>query len=332
MMTEQKVPGTEEALLEEPKERPRECQKKYEAQIALIDGKAESEMQARQEESQGVETIGREEALRFLSTNNNIRNLDHATAWGYARIQKAGHWTWNGDLIRFDVSGRMIDGQTRMMSIVYSGMPQKFLVMRGLQPSCTDSIDQGRKRRFAQVVAKQGGKNYSVVASICSEIHKKTHGLPMWSQGRSCLRPSISELALLYNERKDYIDELAAFSTQESFRLLNLHPKTVAASYLAIDLVSPKEARQFFLLLLTGKDAQGNDLSEDDPVAVLRKTFLGSYGRKQLSGKMASALLIKSWNLWAEGKPSYKRLSWIGIGPRTEEFPVPVPVPAPVPA
>lgn len=77
---------------------------------------------------------------------DNYRGLRGSASRLYGNEMKEGRWMFNGDVIRFDWNGKLIDGQHRLEAIKKSGIPQDFIVVEGLNPECVQTIDIGYKR------------------------------------------------------------------------------------------------------------------------------------------------------------------------------------------
>ena len=83
-------------------------------------------------------------AERYLKRNSVNRNISQSVVDRYARDMRNGRWEQNGDVIRFDASGSLRDGQHRLTAIVQSGETIKLNVVRGIDAS--GHIDSGYKR------------------------------------------------------------------------------------------------------------------------------------------------------------------------------------------
>lgn len=95
-------------------------------------------------------------AKEILDNRNetNYRSLKMSAANLYAKDMEDGNWMFNGDVIRFDKFGNLIDGQTRLEAIRKSGIPQDFIVVEGLDPLCAKTIDIGFKRSVEDYLRK----------------------------------------------------------------------------------------------------------------------------------------------------------------------------------
>ena len=70
-----------------------------------------------------IVTITPEEAAKMLETNQRNRNVSKNAVAAMARDMTAGHWRLNGEAIRIDGDGNLIDGQHRFSACVMSGGP-----------------------------------------------------------------------------------------------------------------------------------------------------------------------------------------------------------------
>jgi hypothetical protein len=57
-------------------------------------------------------------AESWLAKNPNNRNLRVPVVQSYARDMVSGNWMLNGETIKFDQSGKLIDGQHRLSAVV----------------------------------------------------------------------------------------------------------------------------------------------------------------------------------------------------------------------
>lgn len=95
-----------------------------------------------------LKKITPEEANEILLNHNskNYRNKKDNAINLYTKEIKEGRWMFNGDTIRFDSNGDLLDGQNRLKAIVKSNIPLEFIVVEGLDPKCSQTIDIGYKR------------------------------------------------------------------------------------------------------------------------------------------------------------------------------------------
>lgn len=118
------------------------------------------------------ETVSINPALanEWLVKNSNNRHLSEDLVVNYATEMEAGRWALNGESIKFDTSGRLIDGQHRLRAIVLYGKAVKSLVLRGVDPSAFDTLDTGKRRSAGDVLSIRGVKNANRIAGVLGWI------------------------------------------------------------------------------------------------------------------------------------------------------------------
>lgn len=80
------------------------------------------------------------------------RYRSEATVRRYAVELLAGRWRENGDVIRFDADGHLVDGQHRMAAIVRAGVPMRCVIVTGLNHDAIRTIDRGHARSMRDVL------------------------------------------------------------------------------------------------------------------------------------------------------------------------------------
>lgn len=106
-------------------------------------------------------------AAEWLKANTANRKISAKSKSQYARDMASGNWRVTGDPIRFDINGKLIDGQHRLKACVDSGVNFTTAVLYGLQPSDQIVIDTVRPRSAHDVLAMYGYKGTSLTAAMC---------------------------------------------------------------------------------------------------------------------------------------------------------------------
>ena len=131
-----------------------------------------------------IVTITPKMAGELLNANLNNRPKSMRRAKILAEIMRRGEWIFNGDTIRVSESGVLLDGQHRLTAIVESGIPQKSILVTGLEDDSFKTIDTGKGRTGGDVLAIEGIANYNVVAAavylmlLWIKTGNPTHGNP----------------------------------------------------------------------------------------------------------------------------------------------------------
>ena len=110
-----------------------------------------------------TEIITPAKATKYLEQNvdNNRPVSDHHVAV-LARDMKSGKWVQNGETIKFNGTGSLLDGQHRLWGCIEANVPFTTVVARGV-PSL-DDVDRGRPRTMGHILAMRQVKNAVRVA------------------------------------------------------------------------------------------------------------------------------------------------------------------------
>ena len=69
-------------------------------------------------------------ALEWLEKMGANRSVAQRYVEAFARDMRAGEWTLNGETIKFDVQGRLVDGQHRLWAVVQADVTVEMDVAR----------------------------------------------------------------------------------------------------------------------------------------------------------------------------------------------------------
>lgn len=118
----------------------------------------------------------------FNSLNGNKqRRLRPKTVDCYVEAMKNGRWELNGETIKFDKEGRLMDGYHRVKAVIKAGVPIEFLVVEGIDNDAMSTIDIGLKRSLEnalqfQAKAYESGAAAVVKARMQLDRHDKNLG------------------------------------------------------------------------------------------------------------------------------------------------------------
>lgn len=114
--------------------------------------------------------IGPAEATTLLIANTHNRNLRPLHVRKLARDMSEGRWRENGEPIRLDRNGVVLDGQHRLNAIIVSGVRLRLLFILGLDPEVQDTIDIGAVRNAADALKLNGVPNSNRAASVARAV------------------------------------------------------------------------------------------------------------------------------------------------------------------
>lgn len=169
--------------------------------------------------------------ILFERNADNYRNLKGNAARLYGKEMKEGRWMFNGDTIRFDWNGNLIDGQHRLEAIKNTGIPQEFIIVKGLNPECAQTIDIGYKKSvedylnwYLKKQEKMYTKGATAVVKLAMTLHRKNKQI-----GHSSAYSCISNTMIVdrYLEDSIHFNEAVSFGKEIS----SLSKKVLKPSY-----------------------------------------------------------------------------------------------------
>lgn len=119
-------------------------------------------------------------ATELLDRNLNNRRMSVRRAAKLADAMTRGEWQYNGDTIRISKTGRLLDGQHRLKAIEISGIPQKYIIVDGLEDEAFTTIDVGSPRSAYQMLDMAGEKNTTALAAVAKMVLLfRSSGIPL---------------------------------------------------------------------------------------------------------------------------------------------------------
>jgi hypothetical protein len=162
------------------------------------------------------EEIGPILAKAMLDKNLNNRRPDKNRIARYVADMKAGYWCFNGDAIRFDKLGNLIDGQHRLLAIIQVDKSFVFLVIRNVVEESKRTIDTGKSRTGGDVLSmfsNVGTRDSGVLSAAIGLLLTYKKGISVSVGGGNQHLTTNSNIEIFY--RENYI------SLQSSLDFLN---------------------------------------------------------------------------------------------------------------
>lgn len=261
--------------------------------------------------SMKLETISPAKAEKYLSRNLSNRTLQKSTLALYSRLMENGDWMLNGDAIRFNTNGDLVDGQHRLQSVIATGVPLKTYVMRGLEVEAQLTIDQQRKRTAGDMLKMRGITNGNNLAAIVRMVDR-------WDNGERSIYGFAGGSAMLSaKEVVARIDASPHLYLEACRRGINPALMTFCVArvtgtmFTLFEREDASVAEEFFDYL-----TKGANLAEGNPVLTLRRYWL-NLARNGRRANTAVYLMagVRAWNAYAEGRPLHN------IGWKTNSIP-----------
>lgn len=264
-----------------------------------------------------VTTVTPELAEEFLGKNTHNRNVRERHVRTLANEMQAGRWKFNGEPIRFGKDGVLLDGQHRLHAVIKSGIPQKMLIVTGIEGEAQHTMDTGSKRSTSDALKLRGEKNtVALAAGIRAVI--------LWEKGvRNFASRSDNSGAVTSGQTIEYLDshpEMREYTTEivGIKGRINLTSSVLVLLNKVFSEIDSDDAAQFIHLLATGEGVKGDPTFELK--RVLDREKYESTGKNET---WKTAIAIKAWNKWRMGE-SVGALRYTPGGSNPEKFPEPI--------
>lgn len=231
-----------------------------------------------------IVTITPSMATMMLESNSNNRKLDDRIVAQYARDMSAGSWKINGETIKFSSTGKLLDGQHRLHGCVRSGHDLVTMMVEGLDEDVFTTIDMGKKRKTAQILAMAGYVNTYRLAAIIRYVNITE---------RKGLRPNIggSQHNMTAQQSLDWIvaHTFVIEAAKEGDRLnrVGINRSSAGAAYYLMYLRDAELTHKYFVQLFSGEN-----LKRGDPALAVRNALIGN----KFGALEQLAILIRGWN------------------------------------
>lgn len=256
-------------------------------------------------------TVTPDLAKEMLARNegNRVKRVAHVGA--LAQAIKSGDWIETGDTIKFDTNGRLLDGQHRLSAIIQANTSVVADVVFGVTPEAFDRIDTGMARTHSQILAMVGIKDGPLLTSATRVLLALNRGL----SHAGSVSASKHEVVEFIKANHDLI---ASARVAERVRKAIGRIASPGGLTAAVYLINKRVGTDITPFI--DQLCSGAGLNAESPILALRNRFIRSSGkaRNKIDGVEATALVIKAFNAWHEGRPM-KQLSWRVAD---EEFPV----------
>lgn len=237
-----------------------------------------------------------ETALRWLEFNTGNRRLSMDNVDRLASDIKAGRWQFNGETIKFDREGRLIDGQHRLAAIVRAGVPLRLLVVRNLPPESQLTIDIGTQRRVSQQLRIIGMLNANEVAATAATLHRYlNHPDKIWSTANM---PSKTEHIEFVQSHSDLLAHACSVA-QRAHKATFIRRTSFGATFAAAHLAGWGQDFDSF----AESFCSGANLAEGDSRLALRNTAM-RYRRSHSTWdtQVLMACTLKAFNAYIQAK------------------------------
>ena len=257
-----------------------------------------------------IETITPDIAAQWLRSNSGNRPLSRNTVEVYVTDMRAGRWQLNGETIIFDESGGLINGQHRLTACVKAGVPFVSAIVRGVDRSSFVTMDNGRRRKAADVLAISGEVN-TLLLSACARTHAQLR------MGFTTTLAKTVTSGVIIEEVKNYPAIRVVVNVAVGNKKLRsmVNGSVIGVFARAISLGWEEE-----ILSAMERIGSGKHTRDDDPIWLLRERLIDNraVATKIAKSSIEIAVTIKAVNALVQ----HKNVKLLRYSPTSEVFPV----------
>jgi len=240
-----------------------------------------------------IKTITPKMASAILTRNPANRNVRKHLVATISRDIAGGAWQMNGDAIRINADGELIDGQHRLLACIDADAPIKTVFITGMDDRVRTTIDSGARRTVGDRFAMAGVQNSNVVAAAVAYM-------------TFIARQDMSNLKRATASESEAIlaahPELENSAHVSSYAFPGLGGKLTGIHAIGTYMGFEDRADAFVNVWKSGvPDYAG------DPTHVMRERVVRTRGTAMhMTGPVLSKLLAKSWSLFVAMRPIEK--------------------------
>jgi hypothetical protein len=241
-----------------------------------------------------VEVITPKIASEMLLANRRNRNLLSSRVARLAEAMERAEWELNGQTIKFDIEGNLLDGQHRLQAVIDSGCAIESLVVRGLPIAAQDTVDTGRKRRLADILRIEGFQDaHALAAGVNMLFRYQNRSRLDYSQEGA---PSVKQAMRLIEDEPRITEGVSV--ARNLTREIGGPVGVFAALHCVFIKADPVSTPAFFVGL-----ERGEDLGKGDPLLSLRKQLNRMRTERLYSQTPATVagLTVKAFNMRRDG-------------------------------
>jgi hypothetical protein len=238
--------------------------------------------------------------------NDHNRHLRPIRRESYARDMLAGDWQFNGDAIRLDELGTILDGQHRLESVIEADRPEVFLVIEGLPRSTQDTMDIGAMRSQADQLGLAGYENPTMLAAVARRLcfvkrpGAVGHGGGRWTPTRAEVRKFVQA------EYDNGLQDAVNVAIRASAARIPAAPSVIGGAYFLAAEKDKFGAHLFFVTKLI--DQVGLDRDEPAWTLMRRLQKVQHDAGTPMEPELAFRYAILAWNHFRDGTETLERL------------------------
>lgn len=244
-----------------------------------------------------------ERAKQLLETQNGNRHLNKNRVELYANEMRTGRWRLNGESIKIDWTGRLIDGQHRLAAVVLADTPIWFTITSRINPDCFATLDSGQTRTTAQVFTIAKIENAAIASTVVWRT-KELQKTGYYSNGGNAAAAHCGtkeNILKIYNSDVEGYKEAAKIARSLYDKLRLFSPAFIGAVYYYLTTTLHYD-KNYVLRFFNAVHGQGQPINQAEALKnkiIKRKLEVGTH----LKDEYLFNLFVKAWNKYVLSEP-----------------------------
>ena len=243
------------------------------------------------------------------------RKVVPAVVARYETDIRAGRWLSNGSTIVMSSTGKIIDGQHRLLAVVAAGRHIDTLVVSGVPDAAFETIDSGRRRLASDILSIMGYTNVTQLAALANMwlYYEKTHRIVAVGGSMGRYQNTTQEVVACVEKHAD--DFLRATSATATVRRIFKGGSVSAFYWIKLGEIDESDRDYFY-----ARWDDGQHLSAGNAIYALRQVLTRMVAlHRHISPELFGGLVVKAWNKYRNHE-AVQVLSF----PANEEYPEPM--------
>lgn len=242
-----------------------------------------------------IKTITPQMAVEFISRNPKNRKISSRIVNQYAEDFLNGEFKFNGETIKFNKKGQLIDGQHRLSALIKAQATADFVVVEDLDEDAINTVDIGRKRLLADFLDMSGQKNCTTLAAAIGIL------AVMEERGSESLNfknksPKVEVAEKLLNKHP-------RLKTSVEFAIRQVHKKMLQPGLMAVIHYITTQADEESAGKFWNEVMNGARITEKDATYMLRNKLQNcAINNVKLSPREVIEYFSKAWRLFINNK------------------------------
>lgn len=244
-----------------------------------------------------------ERAQELLDGSNGFQNrkLKRRLVDKMVRDIQAGEFVLNGESIKIDSQGQVIDGQHRLRACIQAARSIQTVLVQGVATEAYRTVDHGAARGFSDTLRMEGRKNAAALSGAVLLVWRIETGRVLHSA------PSTeSESARVLDAHPGLEPWVRVINSDTVLRRISGGVVTPSALFTLFSEIDEELAGSFYERLSEGI---GFDGTEDPSFILRRRLERDSVLERRAHRVSIAAWYVKAWNLLHAGKTCV-RLIW----------------------